>query len=143
MDQIVIETRGARMPAHGFGTWQLAGRACRHAVADAIDIGYRHIDTARMYGNEREVGQGLRDAGVDRDEVFVVTKLWTEDLRPEQVARAVPDSLDRLDLAWIDLLLIHWPNPEVRIADTLAAMVAQCDAGRVRHIGVSNFDAEE
>jgi 2,5-diketo-D-gluconate reductase B len=141
--QIVIDTQGARMPALGFGTWQLTGRACREGVADAIDIGYRHIDTARMYRNEREVGQGLRDAGIARDEVFIVTKLWNDELRAERVAQAVPDSLDRLELAWIDLLLIHWPNPSVPLADTLAAMVAQRDAGRVRHIGVSNFDAGE
>ena len=143
MGQIVIETLGARMPALGFGTWDLKGRACRRAVADAIDVGYRHIDTARMYGNEREVGQGVRDAGVARSDVFVVTKLWNDELRPDAVPRCLDDSLDKLDMAWIDLLLIHWPNPRVPVADTLAAMVAQRDAGRVRHIGVSNFDARE
>ena len=130
-------------PALGFGTWDLKGRACRRAVADAIDVGYRHIDTARMYGNEREVGQGVRDAGVARSDVFVVTKLWNDELRPDAVPRCLDDSLDKLDMAWIDLLLIHWPNPRVPIAETLAAMVAQRDAGSVRHIGVSNFDAHE
>jgi diketogulonate reductase-like aldo/keto reductase len=141
--QVVVETQGARVPALGFGTWRLTGRACRSAVADAIEIGYRHIDTARMYDNERAVGQGLRDSGVDRDEVFVVTKLWTDDLRPERVAGAVADSLDQLGLASIDLLLIHWPSPSVPAADTLSAMAAQRDAGLVRHLGVSNFDGTE
>jgi diketogulonate reductase-like aldo/keto reductase len=141
--QIVIETRGAAMPALGFGTWDLTGRACRQGVADAIEIGYRHVDTARMYRNEREVGQGLRDAGVDRSEVFAVTKLYEDELRPESVGPCVGDSLDRLGTEWIDLLLIHWPNKSVPAADTLAAMLAERDAGRVRHVGVSNFGAAE
>jgi diketogulonate reductase-like aldo/keto reductase len=141
--QIVIETLGARMPALGFGTWALTGRTCRASVADAIEIGYRHVDTARMYRNEREVGQGVRDSRVDRSEIFVVTKLYDDELRPEAVGRSVADSLDRLGLTAIDLLLIHWPNPSVPVADTLAAMVAERDAGRVRHIGVSNFDPAE
>jgi diketogulonate reductase-like aldo/keto reductase len=141
--QPVIETLGARMPALGFGTWALSGRACREAVADAIDIGYRHIDTARMYRNEREVGQGLRDSGVARDDVFVVTKLYDDDLRPDAVGRAVADSLHRLDLDRVDLLLVHWPNPSVPVTETLAAMLAERDAGRVRHLGVSNFGPRE
>jgi diketogulonate reductase-like aldo/keto reductase len=141
--QIVIDTLGVRMPALGFGTWALNGRACRDAVADAIHIGYRHIDTARMYRNEREVGQGIDASGVARSDLFVVTKLYDDDLRPEAVGRSVEDSLERLALEWIDLLLIHWPNPSVPLDDTLAAMVALRDAGRVRQIGVSNFGPAE
>jgi 2,5-diketo-D-gluconate reductase B len=130
------------MPALGFGTWQLTGRACREGVADAIEVGYRHIDTARMYKNEREVGQGIADAGVPRSELFVVTKLWNDELRPADVARAVPESLDRLGLDHIDLLLVHWPNPRVPVGETMAAMDAERTAGRVRHVGVSNFDSD-
>jgi diketogulonate reductase-like aldo/keto reductase len=141
--QIVIETRGVAMPAIGFGTWDLRGRACRRGVAHAVELGYRHVDTARMYRNEREVGQGLRDAGVDRSEVFVVTKLYDDELWPENVGPCVADSLDQLATGWIDLLLIHWPNRSVPVADTLGAMVAERDAGRVRHVGVSNFDAAD
>jgi diketogulonate reductase-like aldo/keto reductase len=138
--QIFVEVQGTRVPALGLGTWRLSGRACRRAVADALEVGYRHVDTARMYENERQVGEGLRDAGVERADVFLVTKLWSDELRPERVARAVPDSLERLGVAYVDLLLIHWPNPRVPVADTLAAMVEQQRAGRVRHVGVSNFD---
>jgi 2,5-diketo-D-gluconate reductase B len=141
MSQLSIDAQGAHMPALGFGTWRLSGKACRRSVADALEVGYRHIDTARMYGNERQVGQGIVDTGVPRDEVFVVTKLWNDELRPEEVAKAVPDSLERLGLEVIDLLLIHWPNPRVPLADTLGAMAGERAAGRLRHLGVSNFDA--
>lgn len=140
-DQTYIEAQGARIPALGFGTWQLTGRSCRRSVADALEVGYRHIDTARMYGNERQVGEGIVDSGVARHEIFVVTKLWNDELRPERVAQSVPDSLNRLGIDQIDLLLIHWPNPSVPVGDTLGAMVEQQRAGRVRHVGVSNFDA--
>jgi diketogulonate reductase-like aldo/keto reductase len=141
--QIYVNVQGTRVPALGFGTWQLSGRDCRRGVADALEIGYRHIDTARMYGNERQVGEGLRDAGVERADVFLVTKLWSDDLRADAVARAVPESVERLDAGYIDLLLIHWPDPSVPVADTLAAMVEEQRAGRARHLGVSNFDPAE
>ncbi|HVL81627.1 MAG TPA: aldo/keto reductase [Actinomycetota bacterium] len=134
-----VEVRGARIPALGFGTWQLEGDVCTEAVRHALELGYRHIDTARMYANERAVGKGLRDSGVDRDEVFVVTKLWTDEMRADQVAKCVPDSLRRLGLDHLDMLLIHWPSSDVPLAETLDAMRAQQEKGRVRFLGVSNF----
>lgn len=129
----------SRIPALGLGTWQLEGRAAREAVADALALGYRHVDTARMYGNEREVGQGLRAAGVDRDEVWVTTKVWRDDLDPDRLRRSAEASLRDLGLDHVDLLLVHWPNPAVRLGDTLAALHRARQDGLTRHIGVANF----
>ena len=133
-----VEVQGVRIPAIGLGTWQLRGEACREAVAHAISVGYRHIDTARAYRNETEVGQGIRDSGVDRDELFLVTKVPPSDADRDGVDREVAASLRELAVDRIDLLLLHWPSP-VPIAETMAAFRAQQDAGRVRHLGVSNF----
>lgn len=128
----------AAMPAIGLGTWNLRGHACREAVRDALAMGYRHLDTAAMYRNETEVGAGLADAGADRDEVFLVTKIPPSSLDCEGVRTTVEASLNALG-TWIDLLLIHWPNDSVPLSETLAAMRAEQDAERVRHLGVSNF----
>lgn len=127
------------VPALGFGTWQLRGAACRAGVAHALDIGYRHIDTAEMYGNEADVGRGLQDAGVDRDDVFLTTKVWHTNLQPEAVRASAEDSLRKLQTEYVDLLLIHWPNESVPLEATLDALRALQTAGKTRHIGVSNF----
>lgn len=137
-----VETRGVRVPALGFGTWQLRGQGCRDGVADALEIGYRHIDTARQYGNEAEVGRALADRGVDRDEVFLVTKIDVGSLDRASVERETEASLHELGTDHIDLLLIHHPSDEVSLAETLEAMRGQQEAGKVRHLGVSNFDAD-
>ena len=129
------------MPAVGFGTWPLEGRDCRRLVAEAIDVGYRAVDTAQSYHNEAAVGAGIRDAGLPRDEIFVTTKLWPDRLRAELVRPAVEESLDRLGVDFVDLLLIHWPNPEVPLAETLLAFDAVRKAGKARFVGVSNFTA--
>src|SRR6476619_3791678 len=104
------------IPKLGFGTWQITGRECEVAVCDALEIGYRHIDTARMYGNEAEVGQGLHDAGLNRDEVFLTTKLWRTELGAATVRQALEVSLRDLRTEYVDLLLIHWPNHDVPLA---------------------------
>lgn len=137
-----LEIQGERIPAIGFGTWRLTGDECREGVRHALEVGYRHIDTARMYANEAEVGRGIADSGVPREEIFLVTKLAPRtDMRADQVGPATEQSLEALGLEQIDLLLIHWPNEEVPLTETLDAMIAQKEAGRVRHIGVSNFRA--
>lgn len=136
---IEIETRGARLPALGFGTWELRGTACREMIPVALELGYRHLDTAQAYGNEAEIGRGLRDAGLPREALWITTKLWLDRLAPEAVPGAVADSLERLGTDYVDLLLIHWPSEEVEHRETLAAMEEQRRAGRVRHLGVSNF----
>lgn len=129
------------LPRLGLGTWQIEGAAATEAVEDALALGYRHIDTARSYGNEREVGAGLRAAGVARDEVWVTTKVWYEDLAPDRLRRSAEASLEDLGLDHVDLLLVHWPNPSVPLNDTLAALHRVRQDGLARHIGVANFPA--
>jgi 2,5-diketo-D-gluconate reductase B len=136
-----IEVRGTRVPRLGFGTWQITGPAAEEAVRDALEIGYRQIDTARMYGNEAEVGAGLRGSGVDREDIFLTTKVWTDDFEPARLKAAVEDSLRSLKTDYLDLLLLHWPNPDVPLAATLGAMDELREAGRIRQLGVSNFPA--
>lgn len=139
-DVIASPPGGAALhvPAVGFGTWPLRGRQCREAVAHAVSVGYRHLDTARMYRNEAEVGAGLRDSGVDRDDVLVVTKVRPGDADRAGVRREVEASLTELGLDHVDLLLLHAPS-SVPVQETMAAFREEQDAGRVRHIGVSNF----
>jgi len=135
----VVTAHGARIPLIGLGTWALRGRVCARMVEQAIRLGYRHIDTAEMYDNEREAGEGLRAAGVKRDEVFVTTKVWPSHFAPRELERAAKDSLTRLRLSEVDLLLLHWPNPRIPLSETLGALCKVKQAGVARHIGVSNF----
>ena len=135
-----VEARGAKIPLVGLGTWDLRGRTCARAVEQALRLGYRHIDTAEMYDNEREVGEGLRNSGVPRSEVFVVTKVWPSHFAPRELIRAAKESLVRLRLSEVDLLLLHWPNPQVPLSETLGALSMAKEAGQARHIGVSNFN---
>jgi len=138
-----VAANGANIPALGFGTWDLRGDTAVNMVRDAIEIGYRHIDTAVMYDNEREVGEGIRQAGIDRNELFVTTKIWPSDFESAAFEAAVTTSLDKLALDRVDLLLLHWPNPDVPLAETMDAL---CDAklgGRTSHIGISNFTTRQ
>jgi 2,5-diketo-D-gluconate reductase B len=134
-----LDIRGSRVPALGFGTYELLGADCLEGVAHALQLGYRHIDTARMYDNEAEVGQAIADSGIERDEIFLTTKIWRSEARPADVQRATEDSLRTLQVDHLDLLLLHWPVDDVPLADTLGAMSALIDEGKTRHIGVSNF----
>ena len=131
------------IPPLGFGTWLIEGTDCTDGVEDALKLGYRHIDTARAYENEREVGEGLRRSGVPRDEIWLTTKLWHEGLRPDQVREQMEKSLGELQTDHVDLLLIHWPNDDVPLAETLGAMAALRDEGKARTIGVSNFTSAQ
>jgi len=135
----VVEGNGARIPLIGLGTWDLRGRVCVQIVEQALRLGYRHIDTAEMYDNEREVGVGLRGSGVNRNDVFVVTKIWPSHFAPRDLDRAAKQSLERLKLSEVDLLLLHWPNPRVPLPDTIGALCEVKKKGLARHIGVSNF----
>jgi diketogulonate reductase-like aldo/keto reductase len=134
-----VDANGAKIPAIGLGTWELRGRACARLVEQAVKLGYRHIDTAQVYENEREVGEGLRASGVRREELFVTTKVWTTHFAPNDLERSTKDSLAKLRLSEIDLLLLHWPNPQVPLSETLGALARVKQLGMVRHIGVSNF----
>ena len=133
-----VEAKGFRIPIVGLGTWALRGRDCARLTEQAIRIGYRHVDTAQMYDNEREVGEGVRASGL-RSEVMVTTKVQPTLLAPHDLERSVKESLAKLRLDVIDLLLIHWPNPRVPLAETLDAMAKMKREGYTRQIGVSNF----
>jgi 2,5-diketo-D-gluconate reductase B len=135
----VIEAKGARIPLLGLGTWDLRGRVCARVVEQALRLGYRHIDTAEMYDNEREVGEGFRASGAKRGEVFVTTKIWPDHFAPRELERAARDCLVRLRLSEVDLLLLHWPNPQIPLAETLGALGKVKHDGLARNIGISNF----
>ena len=137
----MIHANGAAIPAIGLGTYDLRGPAGASAVAFALAQGYRHIDTAAIYDNERAVGEGLRVSGVKRDEVFVTTTVWYDQLGRGALQAAAEASLKRLGLSQVDLLLIHWPSRSTPLDETMAAL---CEAKRrklTKHIGVSNFPA--
>jgi 2,5-diketo-D-gluconate reductase B len=134
-----VVVNGVRIPSLGFGTWQLRGDEAYDGVRDALEIGYRHVDTAQMYGNEAEVGRAIADSEVDREEIFLVTKVPPKNLSPADVRSSHEESLRRLGTDDVDLLLIHWPSNSVPLADTLEAMTALVEEGKTRHIGVSNF----
>jgi diketogulonate reductase-like aldo/keto reductase len=135
----LVESHGAKIPAIGLGTWQLSGETCTRAVIAALECGYRHVDTAKMYGNEAEVGEGLRNGGVPRDEVFVTTKVWRDDLNDGDLQRSAEGSLKRLGVDKLDLLLIHWPNRDIPLQESIKALCETRARGLTRHIGVSNF----
>ncbi len=130
---------GGRMPALGLGTWQMRGRDCAESVKRAILMGYRHLDTAEMYANEAAVGDGVRESGVPRAELFVTTKIWNSNLRAAAARRSAEESLRNLGMDHVDLLLIHWPNSDVPLAETLGVMAELLKEGKTRAIGVSNF----
>ena len=136
----VVEGNGARIPLVGLGTWDLRGRTCARVVEQALRLGYRHIDTAEMYDNEREVGDGLRASTVKRDDVFITTKIWPAHFAPPALERAARESLARLRLSAVDLLLLHWPNPQIPLEETLGALVKVKREGLTRTIGVCNFN---
>jgi 2,5-diketo-D-gluconate reductase B len=137
----VIEGHGARIPVLGLGTMTLKESVCVEMVEAALHLGYRHLDTAQNYGNEREVGEGLRASGVPRGDVFLTTKVWFNRLAPGDLERSVDESLERLKLPWVDLLLIHWPNAQIPIADSIGALCKVKRDGRAKHIGVANYTA--
>lgn len=136
-----VDANGAGMPALGFGTWDLRGDEARRMVEAALEIGYRHIDTAQMYGNEAEVGAALKASGIARGELFVTTKIWPDRAQGGELQRAAQESLERLRLDQVDLLLLHWPSPDVPLAEIMAALSECAAKGWARTIGVSNFTA--
>jgi len=138
-----VEAHGARIPLLGLGTWDLRGRVCARVVEQALRLGYRHIDTAEMYENEREVGEGLHASGVRRDDVFVATKVWPTHYAPREFDRAVHESLARLRLSNVDLLLLHWPHQRLPLEETVKDLCKAKRDGLARHIGVSNFSVAQ
>jgi diketogulonate reductase-like aldo/keto reductase len=131
---------GDNMPMLGFGTSPLTGGMSSDIVLDALKTGYRHIDTGRKYGTEEAVGEAIRTCGIAREEIFVVTKVSHENLRPADFARSVEQSLAALKLDYIDLLMIHWPNPEIPPSVAVPSLAKAKQQGLARHIGVANFN---
>ena len=141
-DQPTVMLPGeVRMPLVGVGTWQATGQAGYQAVRDAIETGYRHIDTATMYGNEAEVGRAVRDSGVPREDIFITTKLPPERVGQEQ--QTLEASLAALGTDYVDLWLIHWPPPDAAGLATWRELLAARDTGRARAVGVSNYSTDE
>jgi len=137
----VLAVQGTEIPRLGFGTWQITGRDATDGVQDALEIGYRHIDTARAYENESEVGAGIAASGVDRSQIWLTTKVFSSEFEPAQLKAAAEESLRRLRTDYVDLLLLHWPSPDVPLERTLQAMGELQQEGKIRHAGVSNFPA--
>ncbi len=135
--------QGVEVPAVGLGTSGMTGEECRRAVLEAFDLGYRHLDTAQMYDNEDAVGEAVGASDLDRDEVFLTTKILPENLAYDDLRASFEASLDRLDTPYVDLLLIHAPSDDVPLEESLEAMNELQRDGWVRHIGVSNFSVEE
>jgi diketogulonate reductase-like aldo/keto reductase len=134
-----LTIQDAEVPSLGLGTYRLTRGACVRAVGCALSMGYRHVDTAQMYGNEAEVGRGVEDAGVDREEIFLTTKVWPSDFAHDRVIRKTRESLKKLRTDYVDLLLMHWPGDGVPLGETLGAMRDLQEEGSVLHVGVSNF----
>ncbi|MGF1649794.1 MAG: aldo/keto reductase [Hyphomicrobiaceae bacterium] len=135
----MVVANGTRIPALGLGTWPMKGEACARAVASALAVGYRHIDTAAMYANEEAVGEGLRASGVPRSEVFVTTKVWHDHIGRGDLQRSAEASLSRLGLDQVDLLLIHWPNRAIPVSEAIGALCDAHQRGLTKAIGISNF----
>ncbi|RZN61836.1 MAG: aldo/keto reductase [Methanonatronarchaeia archaeon] len=134
------QASGVEVPVIGFGTYKLKGEEAEKPVLDALDMGYRHIDTAEYYENEEYVGKAIDESRVPREELFLVTKVWKTNLRFKDAKQACLNSLDKLNTDYLDLLLIHWPNPDIPLEETLDAFNDLKDDGYVDNIGVSNFD---
>nr|WP_321111800.1 aldo/keto reductase [Halorussus salinisoli] len=129
------------MPRLGLGTWENTdGETCAESVRQALETGYRHIDTAQAYDNEEYVGEGIASADVDRDEVFLATKIWTSNLAYDDVIHTAKESLDKLGVDYVDLLYVHWPANEYDPEDTLPAFDQLYDDGLIENVGVSNFE---
>ncbi len=137
-----VELQGEKIPAIGLGTWQLTEN-CAESVENALEIGYTHIDTAQAYGNESEVGQGIQNAEIDRDDIWLTTKVWRDNLNKKDLKQSVEESLEKLKTEYVDLLLIHWPFPEMDLETVLEEMDELVEEGKARNIGISNFTSEQ
>lgn len=131
-----------KLPRIGFGTWMLSPGDCKKSVMTAIDVGFRHIDTAQLYGNEEQIGEAITDCGVPRDDLIIATKVWADQLRYDDVIRSTEISLKKLKLDRVDILYIHWPADTYNSAETLGAFSKLVDDGKIDYIGVSNFTPE-
>lgn len=137
-----VELQGEKIPAIGLGTWQLSEN-CVESVKNALNMGYEHVDTAQVYGNEAEVGEGIEQSDVDREDIWLTTKVWRDNLNKEDLKKSVEESLEKLQTDYVDLLLIHWPFEEMNLEEVLKEMDELVEEGKARYIGVSNFTSEQ
>ena len=135
-----LQTQGISLPKLGLGTFRMQGDACRAAVESALALGYRHLDTAEMYGNEEAVGAAIAASGVARKDLHVTTKVWNENLAPDALRRAFDASLKKLRLDHVDLYLVHWPAPKMNLPEMFETLMRLKEEGRTRAIGVANFN---
>ena len=138
--QNVVQAGGAAIPALGYGTYGMSPREVHRVLPAALRAGFRHIDTAQVYGNEAEVGDCIAASGIPRAEVFITTKVWVSNYHPAHFALSVDESLRKLKSDYIDLLLLHWPGSDIPLPEQIGALNAVAGAGKVRHIGVSNYN---
>ena len=134
-----VTANGATIPALGFGTFRMSGTDTLRMVPHVLNLGFRHIDTAQIYSNEAEVGEGIVKTGISRTDIFLTTKVWVENYSHATFLASVDESLAKLKTDYVDLLLLHWPNASVPLAEQIGALNEVRRSGRVRHIGVSNF----
>jgi 2,5-diketo-D-gluconate reductase B len=134
-----LHTQGISLPRLGLGTFRMQGEACRAAVESALALGYRHIDTAEMYGNEEAIGAAIAASGLARSELHVATKAWNENLAPDAIRKAFDASLKKLRLDHVDLYLVHWPARQMNLPTIFETLMTLKEAGRTRAIGVANF----
>jgi len=135
-----LSAHGAKIPALGFGTSPMTGSMSPDEIVAALKAGYRHIDAARKYGTEPIVGEGMRKSGVARNDIFLTTKVSHENLHAGDFAKSVDDSLKALQTDYVDLLLVHWPNPSIPLSETMPALAKAKQQGKARHVGVANFN---
>jgi 2,5-diketo-D-gluconate reductase B len=135
-----LQTQGIRLPRLGLGTFRMQGDACRAAVESALGLGYRHIDTAEMYGNEDAIGVAIAASGVARKDLHVTTKVWNENLAPDAIRRSFDASLNKLRLDQVDLYLVHWPSKKMNLPAMFETLMQLKEEGRTRAIGVANFN---
>jgi 2,5-diketo-D-gluconate reductase B len=135
-----VSANGATIPALGFGTFRMPGNEVLEVVPEALKLGFRHVDTAQIYGNEAEVGEAILRSGVKRGDIFLTTKVWVDKFRHADFLASADESLTKLKTDYVDLLLLHWPNPAVPLAEQIGALNAVAKAGKVRHIGLSNYN---
>lgn len=134
-----VTAGGANIPALGFGVFRMSGEDVRRMIPHALEAGFRHFDTAQIYQNERDLGKALEQAGAKRDEVFVTTKIWVTNFAAGRFMPSLDESLDKLRMDYVDLLLLHWPNRDVPLAEQIAGLDTARSRGKARHVGVSNF----
>jgi len=137
-----IDTQNQKVPALGYGTWQLKGKACLKGVQKALDVGYRHIDTAQIYDNELDVGKALNEYDIEREDYHLTTKIWMDNFPPDKFMKSLDESLNKLQTDYVNMLLLHWPDRDSDMDKTLELLVEAKKSGKARLIGVSNYTVD-